>query len=81
MTKAEYHAGFERYKACLADQGFLLSVADVTGPIISYTVPAAAVDSGVDQPCYKRHFRLLDIMWQFSMPTRPSRGRASPPPH
>ena len=64
VTKAEYHAGFERYKACLADQGYLLSVADVTGPIISYTVPGAAVDSGVDRPCYTRHFRLLDITWQ-----------------
>ena len=64
VKKAEYHAGFERYTACLAEQGFSLSVADVTGPIISYTVPGEAVDSGVDQPCYERHFRLLDITWQ-----------------
>ena len=75
VTEAEYRAGFERYRACLADQGFLLGVADGTGPIISYTVPGAAVDSGVDQPCYERHFRLVDIMWQSKHATRRGRGK------
>ncbi len=42
----------------------MLGIADGTGPLIRYTVPAAAVDTGVDQPCYEKHFRIVDIMWQ-----------------
>ena len=81
VTGTEYRAGFDRYEACLADRGFVLGIADGTGPLIRYTVPAAAVDTGVDQPCYEKHFRLVDIMWQLKHADETElEGRASPPP-
>lgn len=64
VTRAEYQAGFDRYRRCLAERGHQLGAVDYSGLIIDYTVPGAAVDSGADTPCYQRQFRVVDMAWQ-----------------
>ncbi len=64
VTRVEYDAGFDGYRRCLAEQGFVLGSVDRLGSVIQYVVPAEAVDAGADGSCYRRHFRVLDMVWQ-----------------
>ncbi|WP_336921341.1 hypothetical protein [Aquipuribacter sp. SD81] len=68
-TEAENRAAYERYRQCLAAEGF-----DVPeDPILQSDgtfmggVPDAAVRSGVDAECYDREWALTDTLFQ----TRP----------
>ncbi|MFC0678298.1 hypothetical protein ACFFGH_10645 [Lysobacter korlensis] len=70
----EYKAGFERFSACLADAGYPLNpgVDKPSGEFvgdeqfIDYSIPNAAVESGVSMECYEREYLQLDITWQGS---------------
>lgn len=64
VTRTEYDTGFDRYRRCLAERGHELGSVDRLGSVIHYVVPAEAVDAGADGPCYRRHFRVVDMVWQ-----------------
>ncbi len=65
VSSDEYELAFRRYEACLATEGYeLLIEDDGTTPVIEYSVPAAAVDTGVDDVCYYENFYLVDTAWQ-----------------
>lgn len=59
-----YLAGFQRYSACLEAYGFALAHVGEDGPLLDYSIPADAVDSGADDECYLREFEPLDTAWQ-----------------
>lgn len=64
VTYDEYHAAFERFRACLTDAGFELMLLPEQYDIIQYGVPVAASDAGVDIPCYVREYQSVDGEWQ-----------------
>lgn len=64
VTRAEYRAGFDRYRACLAGRGYQLESVDRSGVVIDFSIPGAAVTNGADAPCYRRHFQVVDMAWQ-----------------
>lgn len=64
VTDAEYRAGFDTYSACMSAAGYPLVGVNTDQAIIKYSNTAQAVDSGVEQQCYSRHFKLLDMNWQ-----------------
>jgi hypothetical protein len=66
VTEAEYREGFARYQRCMTEAGYLVSVSDAPGPLISYTSSDAAVDSGVEGACYAAEFDSVDLAWQSS---------------
>ncbi len=66
VTRAEYRSGFDRYRACLSDEGYELVSVNDTGPVIDYSVAAEAADLGIEGPCYKRHFYVVDLVWQLA---------------
>jgi hypothetical protein len=64
VTYAEYEAAFRRYVACDAKAGYKLSINGQTNEVNNFSVPAAAVDSGIDEKCNKREFDDVDTKWQ-----------------
>ncbi len=66
ISADEYEAGFRRYRGCLAAAGYDLVINEEFNDTISYGVPAAAVESGVDQECYETEFSKIDEMWQLA---------------
>lgn len=63
-----YLAGFQRYSACLAAAGHtILMRGEESGqPLLQYSIPGSAVDSGADEECYHREFEPLDTAWQIA---------------
>ena len=66
ITSDEYHAAFERYRACLQRAGFEIVMGTQIDDTLDYSIPAEAVDSGVDEPCYSSEFVKVDSMWQLA---------------
>lgn len=64
VTSEEYHEAFRRFAACLADQGYELVVHGEKYDLIEAGIPQAAVDAGVDEPCYEGEWKLVDMQWQ-----------------
>lgn len=61
----EYEQAFQRYRECLEREGYALLIEDDgSTPAIEYSVPTAAVDSGVDDECYYVEFYQVDTAWQ-----------------
>lgn len=68
VTREEYVAGFERYRDCMAEAGMPLLGGDTSSEIIQYSTSSAAVDSGVENQCYRSEFSELDMQWQVEHP-------------
>ncbi|GHF24273.1 hypothetical protein [Pseudolysinimonas yzui] len=66
VTREEYVAGFERYVACLSDVGVELINVDTSTDIFDFSIPGAAVDSGLEHRCYRSEFYEIDMLWQVS---------------
>lgn len=66
VSADEYEAGYQRFVACLAKEGYKVVEQPKVGTAIQYSVPSAAVDSGKDKICYDSEFSQLDEKWQVS---------------
>ncbi|MHA6695408.1 hypothetical protein [Homoserinimonas sp. A520] len=64
ITSDEYRAAFERFRSCLADGGYEVLMQGEHNATVDYSIPSAAVDSGVDAECYDREFQQVDTTWQ-----------------
>lgn len=64
VSRASYLAGFNRYAGCLAAAGYPLGNVDESAPILNFTVPGGAVDSGADNRCYVSEWAQVDALWQ-----------------
>lgn len=64
VTEAEYRAGFDRYRQCMADAGYPLGSVNESDTVISYENSAEAVQSGKEGHCYAAEFAELDMQWQ-----------------
>jgi hypothetical protein len=64
VTREEYVAGFERYVACMADVGFVVSHGPLELEVLSYSIPGVAGGSGAANRCYEAEFLLIDTEWQ-----------------
>jgi hypothetical protein len=64
ITEAEYVTSFNRYRDCLRRGGFELREVRREQGKVEFGLPAEAVDSGVDRPCYDREFYFVDVLWQ-----------------
>lgn len=64
ITSDEYQAAFQRYQSCLAAEGYDILVDGENNATIDYSIPSAAVDSGVEGDCYDQEFRQVDVTWQ-----------------
>lgn len=64
VTREEYLAGFERYVACMADLGFVVSHGPLEQEVLSYSIPGTAGNSGAANRCYEAEFQLVDGEWQ-----------------
>lgn len=62
----EYRAALERFRSCLADGGYEVLVQGEYNGTMDYSIPSAAVDSGVDGTCYEREFTQVDTAWQLA---------------
>jgi hypothetical protein len=70
VTREEYVAGFERYVACMADVGFVVSHGPLELEVLSYSIPGDAGRSGAANRCYEAEFHLVDMEWQLAHPQR-----------
>lgn len=67
VTWDEYKAGFDAYEACLRKAGYELQSPHVDEyRRMDFGVPAAAVDSGDDEKCYRYHYSGVDDAWQIA---------------
>lgn len=66
VGRDEYLGGFAAYESCLNEAGFELTAIDLEATILDYAVPDEAVQAGVEEPCYRRHFALIDETWQLA---------------
>lgn len=64
VTEADAMAAFERYRSCLRAAGYEPFGIKRDGPFINFSIPAAAVESGVDGPCYASEYAAVDTIWQ-----------------
>lgn len=64
ISQADYQAGFEAYRACMADKGYELIDAGLDGILYDYSIPAAAMDSGISDECYEFNWQQVDARWQ-----------------
>lgn len=64
VSREEYIAGFERYVACMADLGFVVSHGPLELEVLSYSIPGEAGHSGAANRCYEAEFILVDTEWQ-----------------
>lgn len=70
VTREEYLAGFERYVACMADLGFVVSHGPLEQEVLGYSIPGTAGNSGAANRCYEAEFHLVDVDWQIAHPQR-----------
>lgn len=70
VTRDEYDAGFRRYQACMTSAGHALVNVAEEYEVITFGVPAVAVESGDDDQCYTLEFSQVDTMWQLSVEDR-----------
>jgi hypothetical protein len=68
VTREEYLAGFERYVACMADLGFVVSHGPLELEVLSYSIPGEAGHSGAANRCYEAEFQFVDMEWQVAHP-------------
>jgi hypothetical protein len=66
VTSDEYHAAYRRFASCMSQAGYSLIEGGEERGVIKYSVPGAAVDSGVDEKCYNREFSAVDASWQLA---------------
>jgi hypothetical protein len=66
VDRSEYVEGFANYQGCMAAVGYYVSVLDGQSTIIDMRIPAAAVESGVDDGCYRSEFSAVDEGWQLA---------------
>jgi hypothetical protein len=66
VTREEYVAGFDRFKACMIGAGYHVDGGNRQAPIISYAIPSAAVDDGTERRCYEPEYMLIDTEWQLA---------------
>lgn len=70
VTRDEYDAGFRRYQSCMTAAGYALVNVTEEYEVITFGVPAPAVESGDDDQCYTQEFSQVDTMWQLSVEDR-----------
>lgn len=63
VTESEYRAAFDAFAACMDREGFELVRIDDSDPVIDYSFPADAVESGSEALCYA-DFETTEIAWQ-----------------
>jgi hypothetical protein len=68
VTREEYLAGLDRYVACMAEVGFVVSLGSRDSEIVGYVIPGPAGRSGDANRCYEVEFRDVDIEWQVAHP-------------
>ncbi len=68
VTFVEYHEAFRRFANCMSEGGSRVAFVDKREDRIDYSVPSAAVDSGLDEICYEREFGAVDMSWQIANP-------------
>lgn len=67
VTWDEYKAGFDAYRGCLEKAGYELVSPHVDEfRLMDFGVPDAAVQSGVDDKCYRLHYSGVDDAWQIA---------------
>lgn len=66
VSSDEYQESFRRYSDCLESEGYTLKIDKEVNSSIRFSVPAAAVDSGVDATCYGLEFQQVDMTWQIA---------------
>lgn len=64
VTQEEYNAGFERFRSCLRAEGYDLLDIELFGVVWQANIPEEAVDSGVEEECYIREYKFVDVIWQ-----------------
>jgi uncharacterized lipoprotein len=62
VTLDEYHAAFERFRACMDAAGFEIGNGHFYDGSYHYTVPSEAVDAGADEECYRAELYLVDLL-------------------
>jgi hypothetical protein len=67
VSREEYDEGFRRYQSCLSTAGYELVDVKEEYQVITFGIPASAVDSGVDADCYDKEFAQVDSTWQLSV--------------
>jgi hypothetical protein len=65
ITRREYIDGFNAFESCMNEEGFQLTSEREVAGIFEFSIPDAAVKSGVDQRCYLTHFMFVDATWQY----------------
>ena len=65
IARREYINGFNAFESCMNEDGFSLTSEREVGGIFEFSIPDAAVKSGVDQQCYQTHFAFVDATWQY----------------
>lgn len=50
----------------MAEGGYEIQSVSEVNQVLSFMIPAAAVDSGLDTRCYEAEFRQIDMIWQVS---------------
>lgn len=66
VSRVEYLSAFGNYRTCMANGGFPVTVLNDESTIIDLRVPAAAVESGVDDRCYQIEFMPVNEAWQLA---------------
>lgn len=66
LNRADYERAVNAYRSCLRKSGIdvALSVDPSDARLFQWFVPAAAVDSGLDDWCYRTHLEAIDVKWQ-----------------
>lgn len=64
VTEAELNAAFERYRACLREDGYEVFGIQRDGPFLTFSIPAPAVESGAYDTCYAKEYAGVDGVWQ-----------------
>jgi hypothetical protein len=70
VTEDEYDAGWRRFVACLADNGYTVMDLGKPSSVHEGGIPDAAVRSGADEECYAREYSEVDRIWQTNNPPR-----------
>lgn len=73
-TPAEYEAAFRRFQECMSAAGYPIGGAQHPNGLFIYSVPDAAVQSGVDWECYTPEFQFTDTQLQLQLEGDPSEG-------
>ena len=67
VSQGEYQAAFGKFSECVVAAGHeLQSVGPLSGSpdILSYIIPAGAVNDGSGDGCYEQEFSYYDLRWQ-----------------